>query len=77
MTINTTRRRVLAGMAGAAAALPAMTAVGTQAPDTLQAGVQVFIADIRALPGSTPYDVYLVLQGVADRLERLAAGGAS
>ena len=52
----------------------AVAAVGTQAPDALQAGVQAVIADIRSLPGSTVNCVYEALQKVADRLDRLATG---
>ena len=71
MTTKTTRRSVLAGMAGGAVALPVMT-TGIDPGGALPAGVQAVIADIRSLPGSTPYDVYVELQDVADTLDRLA-----
>lgn len=54
---------------GAAVAVPSLGAT----PD-LAAEVRRVIADLRALPGSTPHCVYLAQQDLADRLERLAGG---
>ena len=69
---TTTRRGAMAAMAAAATVVASQTAYATD--DTLRTGVQTIIADIRALPGSTPYCVYVALQDVGDKLERIAGG---
>ena len=68
---TTTRRGVIATMA-AAATVAVTPASATD--DALRAGVQALIAELRALPGSTPWGVYLALQAVGDRLERVTGG---
>ena len=72
MTNMTTRRGAIATMAAAATVAVMPTSI-SGAPR--RASVQSIIADIRALPGSTPHNVKRVLQTTADLIEEFAGKG--